>query len=453
MFKSNTAMHICLFLFAALFCSSDAFVVNSFSHAVPARNSVDSRKQHDAQSLLYAANEQSSEAIKQNIEVMRLEAKRRLEALHVRMEELKQHQVETQEKTSEQTITVRDKDGSATAELTATSNAAIVDTVRTQNADNNYSLDSMEGDWVESTIASSQSATAAATSPVVAVPPYLNTRIDTDLLTDTRWKVAYNIGREAGTWMPKEWGRSGDRLIFQIVMDFTNEPSFDRDDFFQGVAGAKVLNVVEAWVLPSGVGRNSHGRQAMRVKATGAYKILPGLGPCGTNIVRFYVELEDQVSATPDSDVSCPQGRVYATCGYFPKRSKQNGVASWKERMDDEHHAYVVRYEQLQRQIEADGRLFSLEKIKLMKESYMVRQELEQATMRLQEARQRDPERSQLRMTRDGRVGLTKEGGVCRKVQKGVAMEYHILGRIELACIDKHEAHDDYQELVHQLHP
>jgi hypothetical protein len=309
----------------------------------------------------------------------------------------------------------------------------------------------MEGDWVvEELPRAGSTTTTTTTTPFIAPLP---TRVDTELLTNTRWKVAFNIGRETGTWMPKEWGQSGDRLVFQVVVDLTDQPLYERDDFFQGPAGAKVLQVVEAWVVPVGVGRESHGRQAIRVKPTGGYKVLPGMGPLGTSIVRFYIELEEDVKPRPDSDVSCPQGRVYATCGYFPRYKKQTGVPSLKEMIEDEHHAVAVRYEQLQRQIESDDRLFSLDRLKLMRESFNVKRELEQVTRRLLEARQRDPDKAQLRLTRDGRVGLTKEGGVCRKVHKGVALEYHILGRIELACIDKHEAHDEYQELVHQLHP
>jgi hypothetical protein len=113
----------------------------------------------------------------------------------------------------------------------------------------------------------------------------------------------------------------------------------------------------------------------------------------------------------------------------------------------------MIRYEQLSRQIDTEESLFSMERLKLMKELFDVKRELERSTRRLREARQREPERSQLRLTRDGGVGLTKEGGVCCKVRKGVTLEYHILGRIELACIEKHEDHDEYQELVHQLHP
>jgi hypothetical protein len=46
---------------------------------------------------------------------------------------------------------------------------------------------------------------------------------------------------------------------------------------------------------------------------------------------------------------------------------------------------------------------------------------------------------------------------VCRKVPKGLAVEYHILGRVEVASIKPDDAaleHDEYRDLVeHKLHP
>jgi hypothetical protein len=62
----------------------------------------------------------------------------------------------------------------------------------------------------------------------------------------------------------------------------------------------------------------------------------------------------------------------------------------------------------------------------------------------LNEARVREPEKSLLRLSRKGDVGLTKEGGVCCKVQKGLAIEYHILGKFGIASIQKRQ--NDHEE-------
>ncbi len=48
----------------------------------------------------------------------------------------------------------------------------------------------------------------------------------------------------------------------------------------------------------------------------------------------------------------------------------------------------------------------------------------------------KDPDKGLLRFSRDGDVGLKKEGGVCCQVNKGVIVEYHILGRFSIASVD-----------------
>jgi hypothetical protein len=259
----------------------------------------------------------------------------------------------------------------------------------------------------------------------------------------------FNIGREQGTWMPASWAASGDRLRFQVLCDFTSKPLYEREEFFQGVAGAKVLRVVNAWTLPCG----RLGRQPVSVKPTGGYKVVPGQGPLGTDVVRLYVELTEPLSK-PESDVHCPVGRVYGTCGYFPTHThKASDGRSYKDQCADEYHAAAVAYERLQQETQAETRLLPWQQLKRYKELYDMKQQVHQLQHRLQEARQRDPDRSQLRLSRKGDLGLSKEGGVCCKVQKGLTLEYHILGRMELGSVEIREEHDEYEELVHELHP
>jgi len=162
------------------------------------------------------------------------------------------------------------------------------------------------------------------------------------------------------------------------------------------------------------------------------------------------------------SDIYCPKGRVYATCGYFEmerhERQKQQ-MNALKDSLNAEQHALAVKYEQVQREMEEDTRLFSLDQIKHMKDSYDLKREIDRVAKELKLAKQREPERGQLRLSRDGKVGLSREGGVCCKVTKGLAVEYHILGRVELACVDKKDPnhndqdHEEYEDLVHKLHP
>ena len=278
-----------------------------------------------------------------------------------------------------------------------------------------------------------------------------------ELLQGTRWKIVLNLGREAGTWMPPAWGASGARLLIEVVVDFTDVPidyATQADEFFQGVAGCYQLRIVEAFAFPMGVGRNSVGRRSIDFGTAGSYKVVPGQGPRGTDLLRLALDAPDDPLLKHD-DVSCPPGRVYGTCGYFPLPSRLS--TSVKDQLAKEHHDLASHYEQLKIDDEQDGRLWN--KMGRLRELYRVRQQLDRLTIELQQARQAQPDRSELRLSRDGQVGLSREGGLCCKVQKGlVAVEYHILGRMEVACVRKPDdgddtEHDDYQELVHQLHP
>ena len=267
-----------------------------------------------------------------------------------------------------------------------------------------------------------------------------------DLLEDTRWKIVWNIGREPGTWMPDTWAASGTRLRFQVLVDFTSDPLYESEDFFLGIAGCRKLNVVEAWTLPSG----TEGRHPVKVQATGGYKVLKGHGPMGTDVVRLYVELLEPVTR---GDVKCPTGRIYGTCGYFPTHAhKGSDGRSEKDFCADEYHKAITKYENLR--IEADNdQKFGWDQIKRMKDIYVAKTEAERLAKELQQARQREPDRNQLRMSRRGDVALSKEGGVCCKVRKGLTLEYHILGRMEVGSVERRDEHEEYEELVHKLHP
>ncbi|GAX11898.1 hypothetical protein FisN_17Lh193 [Fistulifera solaris] len=275
-----------------------------------------------------------------------------------------------------------------------------------------------------------------------------------DLLEDTRWKIAFNIGREKGTWMPPEWGASGDRLRFQVVLDFTPEFTATSDEFFMASsAPTKVCKVVDGFVFPSGVGSHSVGRQALPADATGIYQVARGQGPAGTDILRFYITLdEDLTFKDHKSDVVVPAGRIYGTCGYFSTSPHSHAV---KDLLAKHYHDLVMQYETLQQQMDNDTRLFSIEHVKRLKEQWSLRKRIESAAKDVERARQKDPERSQLRLSSKGNVALTKDGGVCCKTVKGVAIEYRILGKMEVGCMGHRDnnSEDEDAKKSPRLHP
>jgi hypothetical protein len=285
--------------------------------------------------------------------------------------------------------------------------------------------------------------------PTVEVNPSskISEASSNNLLDDTTWKIVYNIGREKGTWMPKEWGVSGDRLLFQCTVQFTKESllplSSQHDEFFHGSTDTKQLLVQDAFIIPRGVGDSSVGRRPLPVQSVGAYKVCRNQGPFGTGIVRFYIELTNIVTV-PDhtSDVHCPSGRIYATCGYFPIPSKHDATTPSKRDMAHEHYKDALReYERIQAEINTDTRgVFNIDHVKLMMQSWNTKQRLEETASKFREAQQQEPEKAQLRLNMDQTIGLTRTGGVCCKVQKGLALEYHILGKIEVGCMNVHES-------------
>lgn len=269
---------------------------------------------------------------------------------------------------------------------------------------------------------------AVSNAPLKAIASIPSTTDDeSSLLDGTRWKVMLNIGREPGTWMPKTWGASGERLLINVEVEFTDEPLYEREEFLNGMVNAKKLEIHHVDLGPT----LSEDLRHVQFKDTGGWRVAPGEGPMGTDVLRFYIEIEEDVRHQ-GGDVYCPKGRVYCTCGYFPMH-KPSGI---QDRLRAEQDKLTARYEDLSLEMERAG---LIDKIKLGKELLDVRMEASKVGDQLNEARVREPEKSLLRFSRKGDVGLTKEGGCCCKIAKGLAVEYHILGKFGIASIEKRE--------------
>jgi hypothetical protein len=365
------------------------------------------------------AAEPTKESMEQDIQDMRAQAKERLRALTEQMEDFKpRHHDDDNGKEEKERKEPARKDEKVAAKNKIVASAAA----------GTYKL--------------------TATSEPTIPPQRKSKENNLELLDDTRWKIFFNLRRERGTWMPDEWGKSGDSLRFQVTVDLTEEPSYERDDFFLDVTGAKVLEIVEAWIIPTGVGAASRGRQPIKVEPLGAYKVMAGKGPAGTDILRLYIELPEKVQSKADGDIYCPAGRVYGTCGYYSQEGNSGVTAGQphpKDVLVEQQRMLQQRYKQIEEEQEADERLISWDQMQNMKKLMDLRMQLGRVAEELQRAREWEPDKSQLRFTRDGKVALTKEGGVSCKVRKGLAVEYHILGKMELASI-KHEDDDDDED-------
>ena len=104
-----------------------------------------------------------------------------------------------------------------------------------------------------------------------------------------------------------------------------------------------------------------------------------------------------------------------------------------------------AKYERLVQEEENDTLFNVLDKLKRSKQMMDLRVEANKLTQKMNVAQVREPDKSLLRLSQDQSVGLTREGGVCCKVHKGLAIEYHILGRFEIASMNNRE-HSDYRD-------
>jgi hypothetical protein len=300
-------------------------------------------------------------------------------------------------------------------------------------------------------------------------------------LEHTYWKVQLNIGREPGTWMPKTWGVSGERLLLNLEVQFTPQllqhdaqllqsqlssnsnsntnntaANTVRDDFLMGSNDARVCRVVhrELSIAPT----MTEGARSIKLK-NGAWRIAKGEGPMGTDLLRFFIEVDqgdgDEHGSHENTndenrgeirhsggDVYVPPGKIYCSCGYFVMH-RPSGI---KDELRDEMTGLEDRAADIDALLEDqnDQSLQSTpppslwKRLTLQKERFDLSHRAKKLKRSIIQANVMEPEKSLLRVSRKGDVGLTREGGVCCKVRKGPVAEYHILGRFSLASVDGH---------------
>jgi len=267
---------------------------------------------------------------------------------------------------------------------------------------------------------------------------------DLDLLDDTRWKISLNIGREPGTWMPKTWGASGERLLLNLEVCFSPEHLYE--DFLGNgvgvVASPKICRVVDGEVLalaaPSG-DDDGGGGQTFRVK-DGGWSVLLEEGPMNRDLLRFYVEIEKDVSCGGvGGDVYCPAGRIYCTCEYLPLHRT---TVSQKWELKKKLGVLERKLNGLQAKMKDEGqfsvaKLFGSETPDVTNELLKIRKEAQTIKNKLTHASDTEPAEDLLQFSKKGDVALTNGGSVCRKIKKSsIKTEYHILGKFDLLAVD-----------------
>jgi len=415
----------------------------------------------------YHHDEQDPDEMRREIEAMRQEALQKLHVLQERMQEVQvveQHDkvavvAASEEGNGERSFAITSVadalDSSSSSSLAQSGEEVLLDFMEREKAALEETNSNLSYDDTDTTILQNEEKEQAAKQYSQAE--------SLQRLNDTRWRMMLNIGRERGTWMPDEWGASGERLYLQLELEFSSSPLSDEgDDFLNGHSHTKVLRVVhnEASLSPT----LTEGSRKVRVR-NGAWRVAPYEGPMGTTVLRFYVELEEQTSHQ-DSDVWCPAGRVYCTCGYFPmyhdpvtglvstgsvpssiSTSSHIAPVSLKDALQEEQSQIASQYEALARANNEDPAILSWDKLKRSSKMMKLKQQATKLAHKRHELNIKEPDKSVLRLSQDQIVGLTRHGGVCCKVHKGLAIEYHMLGKFEIAST-KNRDHSDYRELL-----
>merc|ERR1711935_1136449 len=180
------------------------------------------------------------------------------------------------------------------------------------------------------------------------------------------------------------------------------------DDFLNGRTNVKIVKVVqnEASMSPT----MTEGVRRVRVH-DGGWRVVPYAGPMGTSVLRFYIELEEQASHH-DSDVWCPAGRVYCTCGYFPMyRDPISGLVSTspnqtcpsasnvspvslKDALKEEQECIAAQYEVLARDNEFGPAIISWDKVKRANKMSKLKQQATKLAQKRHELHIQEPDKS-----------------------------------------------------------
>ena len=246
-------------------------------------------------------------------------------------------------------------------------------------------------------------------------------------LVGTYWKIALDIGREPGTWMPSDWGISGQRLMLQLQIQFRDDYVVGSREDFLGDRGGNLVHVIQndGVVGPTLLQSGKH----VRFK-DGAWTISRGEGPAKTDLLRFYVELEEKVER---GDVFCPSGKIFLTCGYFDiahrGHSRKRDLEKRLQDLADEHNNILDALK--------EESIFSLKRMQTWNLLQKKKADIDKTKDQLQRIMVMEPDLNLLRLSRKRDIGITNEGGACCKVKKGAGYyEYHILGKFQAASVE-----------------
>ena len=246
------------------------------------------------------------------------------------------------------------------------------------------------------------------------------------------WTLQLNVGREQGTWMPPEWGKSGTRLAVSIDVKFTQAPLPASVSTNSLVGDAKRTRVVAPLTKTVKFMAGLTGERELKVDSGGWAISKPGEGR--PDVLRFWLEFPDEVSK---NDVNIPKGRVFFSTGVWTSQTieqlKKNlePLAKARKEQEDAWNAEIPEGKQ--------GNPFALRERVILKERLDRARRLEMNVLRQlpEEGRGESVKRGPWEES-DGRIVdlfLSCNGGLViqRPAKLGGLLpffgsEYHILG-------------------------
>jgi len=253
----SDALFICLA--ASALQNACAFTTSQITHGV--RPLI--QRNRNRMAPLYSNND-GSDNLRDEIERMKKEARDKLNALDDKMS----------------TMSSGSDDSNTVMESTASNSNTSTSPLTPIKEDNETEEEYMERRLVERMAVSNNPA-------YTTVLPTSTRQRDEDLLDGTNWKLSFDIGREPGTWMPKDWGVSGDRLKLAFEFEFSDQQLYEREEFLGSAGDAKVISVKDSkMILAPSI---TQGTKDVKVKG-GGWRVSRGKGPMGSDLLRFYVE-------------------------------------------------------------------------------------------------------------------------------------------------------------------
>lgn len=139
--------------------------------------------------------------------------------------------------------------------------------------------------------------------------------MDSISLDGLECRINLDVGREPGTWMEKDWGESGARLVLPIKVRFTNDQIDLGIPGEEGLGGRycrklQVLDDAISFVGPQG--------QVEVPVLDGGWATLPILNQkmeAGERKLRFFLDFPEGAQR---NDVSIPSGRVFFSSAVLP---------------------------------------------------------------------------------------------------------------------------------------